>query len=225
MRKLITIAMLLFFFSTHQLTAQQQLKIDEHTIIKDADGKLIDLVKLRELMQSGKWTIKPVQDEDGNCKELHVIKRTGDSMLKMEKKNVGQKAPDFHRKDQEGKLISTEKAKGKILVLNFWFTTCKPCIAEIPELNHLYNEYKKNPDVIFASITFSTSEQIKSFTQKREVNYPIISDAEDICNQYGINGFPTTVIIDQEGKIADKIMGGRSDIEKVIQSSVEKLIQ
>lgn len=89
--------------------------------------------------------------------------------------------------------------KGKIIVLDFWFTKCAPCVASIPKLNHLAKQF---PEVIFLSLTFDKPDDIDRFLDKMVMYYPIGSDTnQKTIDAYGVSLFPQTFLIDKDGII------------------------
>jgi peroxiredoxin len=97
-------------------------------------------------------------------------------------------------------LHNLESLKGKIIVLNFWFTECKPCVSEIPNLNKLKQKF--NPEnVAFFAVTFDDKETINNFILKHQLDYTIIPNGRKITNQFKIPYYPFNIIIDQNGKI------------------------
>src|SRR5689334_20368114 len=80
---------------------------------------------------------------------------TAYNSLKWQDCVMNKPVPDIEFKTVAGKEIEFRKLKGKIVVLNFWFTACPPCLAEIPALNKLAKEYK-NKNVIFFGITYDS---------------------------------------------------------------------
>lgn len=88
---------------------------------------------------------------------------------------------------------------GRIIVLDFWFTHCAPCVASIPELNHLAKQY---PEVVFISITFDEPDEIDKFLDKMVMYYPTGSDPDQkTIKAYGVSAFPETFLIDKDGVI------------------------
>ena len=87
-------------------------------------------------------------------------------------------------------------------MINFWFIGCPPCRAEIPELNKLVELYKDNPNVVFLAIALDSQHDLKKFLQTTPFNFDIIDDARFIANMYNIRLYPTSVILDKEGKVA-----------------------
>lgn len=89
--------------------------------------------------------------------------------------------------------------KGKIIVLDFWFTNCAPCVASIPELNHLAKQF---PEVVFLSVTFDKPDVIDNFLDKMIMYYPIGSDPDKkIIKEFGVCDYPETFLIDENGII------------------------
>ena len=109
-------------------------------------------------------------------------------------------APEFAFKDLAGKLYSLTDLKGKVVVLNFWFTQCGGCIMEMPDLNELKQNYNSK-DVVFLGITFDDNSKINTFLTKHKFDYTILPDAKKACLDYDIYGYPTSVVIDRSGVI------------------------
>lgn len=119
---------------------------------------------------------------------------------------VGKKAPDIEIKNWIYPKIQVEawqvnevpvELKGKIVVLDFWFTKCAPCVASIPKLNHLAKHF---PEIIFLSVTFDDSEEINRFLDKMIMYYPVGSDPDKkTIRAYGVSKYPKTFLIDENG--------------------------
>ncbi|WP_456440494.1 TlpA family protein disulfide reductase, partial [Psychroserpens sp.] len=209
MKKLFIISFIALIFSFQNVFCQSDASftIDENTIIKDKSGKRVEFSKLMDLLNSGEWTIDPVKNKEGKF-EYMKLRKTSEKEKEMFKSMpmdgvgsdlIGKTAPNFEVVDINGNEISSKELKGKIIVLNFWFTTCKPCIDEIPSLNKVFETYKDNPDVIFASITFNHKSSVNSFKKKHPIKYPVVSDAGETCKLFNLTGYPTNVIIDKNG--------------------------
>ena len=138
---------------------------------------------------------------------------------------VGQKAPKIEIEnwiypkiqvaDWQTKQIPKDLS-GKIIVLDFWFTKCAPCVASIPELNHLAKQF---PEIVFLSVTFDKQELIDKFLDKMVMYYPIGSDPEQkTIRAYGVSSFPETFLIDENGII--KWQGSPFHLDKKLLNSV-----
>jgi len=78
----------------------------------------------------------------------------------------GKQFPKFHYVDLNGNTYTSENTKGKILVLKAWFISCKACVAEMPMLNKLTEEYKNRKDIVFVSIAWDSKKALEAFEKR-----------------------------------------------------------
>ena len=118
-------------------------------------------------------------------------------------------APDFTVKDLKGREISLSNYSGKVVFLNFWATWCGPCKAEIPDFIEAYKQYKdKGMEIIGISVDRISPKSVLKFVEKYKINYPIIMGTDKIQKDYEPGPYvPTTIIVDQEGKIRHRHIG------------------
>ena len=121
------------------------------------------------------------------------------------------KAPDFTLKDMQGNEVSLSDYKGKVVLVNFWATWCPPCIEEMPSMEKLYKKLGSADFVILAiNIEPDAHEIVEEFLAKRSYTYPILLDGESKVQQlYGAYRLPETVIVNRQGEIVNRIVGGR----------------
>lgn len=142
---------------------------------------------------------------------------------------TGKKLPDFSVTTLNGKKMSPEKLAGNVTVINFWFTTCPPCVAEMPAFNKLAEEYK-NRKVKFLGITFDDKETVKKFLARHRFNVTIIPGADSLESLFGILEHPVTLIVDKTGTIRKAIVefniGERAVTEayRKIKAAMDELI-
>jgi peroxiredoxin len=197
---------------TKQDSLTSSMKLDGYVPIYDANGKKI----------TGMEVIKAIQSGDGlpvryinNSKEIkaYVLRpTTAEEKQKIKDKlktkgtikneTVGKPAKSFSVKGMNGKTYSLKNLKGKVVVLNFWFVECMPCIKEMPELNNLVEKYK-GKDVVFLGIANSDKSKIVKFLKNNSFKYVIASKyaGASIINGYSINAYPTHIIIDKNSII------------------------
>jgi len=134
-------------------------------------------------------------------------------------------APDFTLKTIEGQEITLSGLRGKVVLLDFWATWCGPCKESIPHLTQLYKNYQdKGFELIGMSLDKSGEvEMVRRFVKSMDIPYPIIMTPEDVARNYKITGLPTTVLIDKEGKVREKIVGFNSTIGQQIAARVSEL--
>jgi thiol-disulfide isomerase/thioredoxin len=118
------------------------------------------------------------------------------------------KAPEFTLTSTDGKDIKISDYKGKIVILDFWATWCGPCRIGIPDLIELQKEYGKDIVVIGISLDDETKEAVVPFMKKIGINYPVLYGTFEVTQQYGgVEGIPTTFVINRNGEIVDKHVG------------------
>ena len=114
----------------------------------------------------------------------------------------------FQMVDLEGKTVSFESLKGKVIFMNIWATWCPPCLAEMPNIHSLYR--KVDPDKI-AFVMLSVDEggmnKVKKFIQKKSFTFPVYLPASPFPQEFQSPALPTTFIISPEGKIVAKQEG------------------
>lgn len=109
----------------------------------------------------------------------------------------------------EGKEISNDQLKNKIVFINFWFEACPPCIAELPALNALYKKFRLDSNFVFLSFTYESADRIKVLKKKYAIDYVVASVSTQECYRLNQNnGFPTTIILDGNQKIIYLFTGG-----------------
>lgn len=127
-----------------------------------------------------------------------------DAKLSESSYNLGDYMGDYTVTDIEGnsytfsELLKTKKA----IVLNFWFINCGPCQMEFPYLQTAYNTYSDDVAVIAINPTTDKQEKIQKYATQNELTIPLVKGEEDWATAFGIQGFPTTVVIDRYGSIA-----------------------
>ena len=112
---------------------------------------------------------------------------------------IGKKYPNFSVTLNTVEY-SNLKLKGKVIFSNFWLSTCSHCLEEIQDLNRLFEKFGSNPNFEFLSFTFENAEQIEIIKKKYNIHYKMISISKDECYRLNLQGgFPTNIVIDQNG--------------------------
>lgn len=114
----------------------------------------------------------------------------------------------FTLTDQNGKSVPFDKFKDKVVFMNIWATWCPPCIAEMPDINKLYNNIKTNKDIVFVMI--STDDQFENaikFANKKSFNFPIYQLESRLPDVYHTRSIPTTFVLSPQGRIVMKKSG------------------
>lgn len=114
---------------------------------------------------------------------------------------VGSKAPPIEVNWVDNPNATFKEIADKAMVLDFWFTSCAPCVYTIPHLNDLAEKYKED-DITFVAISFEDKEALSFFLDKKKLLANIGSDTSyTTINQFGVKSYPTTFLIDKKGII------------------------
>ena len=130
-------------------------------------------------------------------------------------------APAWKLSDLNGKPVSSDDFKGKVVVLDFWATWCPPCRAEIPSLIALQQKYgAQGLQVIGISVDEGGADVVKPFVKKMGINYPVVLADEKVQRDFGgLDAIPVGLIIDREGRIVQRHLGltSQDDFEAEIK--------
>lgn len=123
---------------------------------------------------------------------------------------LGHTLPRKKLTDLNGDAFPIGSVNERPTVINFWFTSCKPCIAEMPILNFYKEKYGNKID--FVAITFEDEARVKQFLTKKSFNYVHLVNAKDYINQLNIKFYPTFLYLDKNGNV--KYNSGNIPLEK-----------
>jgi peroxiredoxin len=133
---------------------------------------------------------------------------------------VGQPLPPFKLRDLHGQTVSSEKLRGRPLVLNLWFTTCGGCIQEMPALNQA-QAAAANKGIEFLALTYEPADKVRSFLRKRAFTFRHLPAARAYCDLF-TQVYPVTIFVDKQG-IIQAVQGGLPAIGPAMQSDYRVL--
>jgi peroxiredoxin len=129
-------------------------------------------------------------------------------------------APDFTLDDLSGTPVRLEELRGKVVVLDFWATWCPPCEFQIPILNQVYEAHREAGDVEILGISVDTEgpDAVQEYIAKHQAVYPILMGSESLARTFGAPGFPSLIVVDPSGRIAEVHVGliEAPELEEVI---------
>jgi len=135
-----------------------------------------------------------------------------DSLMTAKTREIlGKPFPQFVATSEKGN-INNDSLIGKVVLINFWFEGCHPCVAEFGALNELAEQLKENKDFKFISFTWDDSETIKKVMEKYKLQYEVFQAPPGECKRLNQDSaYPTTMILDKHGIIRYWEMGGDTD--------------
>jgi thiol-disulfide isomerase/thioredoxin len=185
---------------------------------RTADGTVIDSATYAKLRDFQVETIKAAVGEVKLNENLEMLYRSKDSVVYKFRWDflAGKSATDTSRrfrpedvrnkpfyfgslKTLDGRTISLEDLKGKPTLINFWFTTCKPCIEEMPVLNRIRSRFRDK--VHFLAITYETEADVRRFLDKHQFAFTQLTDAQSLTDSLYMTSFPLNIFLDREGVV------------------------
>ncbi len=140
----------------------------------------------------------------------HKGEREFEEYLEMKRdKFVGQKAPNETITTLSGKKINLSESNGKVILLNFWFAACKPCITEIPSLKELHTQYQKK-GLILLSVSTDDEKKAKQIVDEQKIKYAVAAQGKKLAEKLQVTSYPTSFLIDENGTIIEVFIGASS---------------
>ena len=146
------------------------------------------------------------------------------SALAQEGPSAGAPAPDWELTGLDGKTVKFSDFRGKVVILDFWATWCMPCRIEIPHFVELQKQYgDKGLAIVGVSLDEQGPKVVKKFMKQFQMTYLVVIGNEKIVAAYGgIEGIPTTFVIDRDGRIVRGYVGYAE--EEVLEQEIKSLL-
>lgn len=160
---------------------------------------------------------KNVFKADIGRRYLEEVRREGNNF-----KTESGKAPNFKFKSHKGKRYKLSDFRGKFIVLDFWGSWCGPCLAGIPKMKEYYNLYSEDIEIIGIACK-DKDKNWRNAIQRQKLIWlnTLNSNKNDISELYGINSYPTKIIIDREGIIIKKFSGENEDFYLCLKELID----
>jgi peroxiredoxin len=160
------------------------------------------------------------QQITNHAKQVRYLKEEAERLAAV----MGKPAPDWEIKDLDGKTHSLKSYRGKVVVLDFWYRGCGWCIRAMPQVAQLAEDFKNEPVVVFGMNIDREEENARFVVDKMKLRYPVLR-AEGVPEKYKVTGYPTLIVIDPEGKVADVHIGYSPTLRQEVGESIRQLLK
>jgi peroxiredoxin len=140
---------------------------------------------------------------------------------------TGFTAPDFTLQSIDGETYTLSELKGSAVLINLWATWCPPCRAEMPTIEKMYQEYKKQGLVVIAvDMTYQDDPAaIPLFAQEYNLTFPILLDEKAfVGSAYQLRSLPSSYFINRAGIISEVVIGGPM-AEALLRTRIEQILK
>ena len=135
-------------------------------------------------------------------------------------------APDFSITTLSGEFLTLEDLKGKVVLIDFWATWCKPCLLATPGLAKIAKKFKDEPFVILGISADRERDAWKNFVDENKLDWPHFLDAKrTMANGFGVTGYPSYILLDHEGIVRFTKVGWGPTTDGEIESEARKLLR
>jgi peroxiredoxin len=190
---------------------------------------------MMERMGAGGWRPEPVHGNDGELVEIVLIR--DDSVTPptaadghplasgvLRDRWIGNPLPELDLVTLDGTVLGAAEIEDKVVVLNFWFRACKPCLMEIPELNELVEAFE-NDEVVFLAVTFDNEEQTREVLAENPFAYHIVTDGQHIHEQFTIESYPTHLVFGADGRCTAALSGYTPGIGRMLEHEIRAALE
>ena len=134
------------------------------------------------------------------------------------------KAIDFALTGLDGIEYRLSDQKGNVVLVDFWATWCPPCREEIPHLKDLYTKFSEQGLVVWG-VGLDEEGALRAYADEHEINYTVLIGKESVGRDYGVQGIPTTILLDKQDRIAFKHVGYSRGMENEMEKEIEQLLK
>ena len=140
-----------------------------------------------------------------------------------ETSEVGSTAPNFKLRNLNGKEVSLDQFRGKIVLLDFWATWCVPCRMAMPMMEALQKEFPKSVKLLAINVEEPASV-VRDYVREQDIDTEVLLDEDGaVGSAYGLAGIPLQVLIDKEGNLRRVQTGVGSDTVARFRADIQKL--
>lgn len=192
----------LSFWITLFLITSSSFAQDSVTVYRTKSGELFSVSQKDSIASLGFpiGEVNLTKVGDTTFIDIEIYPKPPKEGTEFVQKYKNKKLPSFRLEALDGEIIDSKALKGKVVMINFWSTTCAPCIKEMPDLNQLKKQYK---EVVFLAPAPEDAAKIKRLLAKHSFDFVILPDARLVFKEWGIDGYPKNFFVDQKGIIRE----------------------
>ncbi|MBP1707996.1 MAG: alkyl hydroperoxide reductase/Thiol specific antioxidant/Mal allergen [Chloroflexi bacterium] len=133
---------------------------------------------------------------------------------------IGEPAPDFNLPGLDNQSVSLKGQRGKVVFINFWATSCPPCVDEMPHFQDLYRDWSARNDVVILTINIGEDAgTVRNFMQSNNYSFPVLLDTQlKVAEMYRIQYTPTSLVIDKNGLLQQRVIGAFRDKSAIVKT-------
>src|SRR5947209_7251880 len=129
---------------------------------------------------------------------------------------VGSPAPEIALKNLQGHEVKLSDLRGKVVLLNFWATWCKPCKEEMPAMQASYDKLRDQGFVVLAVNELEDTNKVIEHIRTHGHTFLVVMDHDNrVANRYGVVGLPASFLIDRQGIVREHIFGNLLTEERI----------
>jgi len=208
--------------SEHAAAADDESS-DRPPVVKKYLIKLrLDDIRINSEISPDRFTFTPAPDEK-RVDAFNWHNRGSPADL------VGKPAPDISGADLDGRTLKLSELRGRVVVLDFWATWCKPCVESIPHVQSLAEAFKDKPVIVLGinrDYGSTAARKVRRFLEKKKITFRQFLDADSaVSKSYHVFGIPSLVLIDRDGVIRLSRTGLSDDESDEVADSINRLLR
>lgn len=203
-------------------------KINKEELVKNNPGSIVSIMVLQDMVNTRQYTAKELRQLYDNLsaevKETSLAQTLDQNLKNLSRTDIGNPAPEFSAATPEGEELALEDALGKVTLVDFWASWCKPCRAENPNIVNVYEKYHdKGFNIIQVSLDRPGQKDkwTQAITEDNLGDWHHVSNLmfwqDPIAAQYGVRAIPAAFLLDENGNIIGKNLRGKDLEEKVAE--------
>ncbi|WP_439182913.1 TlpA family protein disulfide reductase [Carboxylicivirga taeanensis] len=130
---------------------------------------------------------------------------------------------NWHVESMDGELLELSSLKGKVIFINFWATWCPPCIAEMPSIQRLYDEYQD--DMAFIIVSQESKSTLRNFIDQKGYTFPVYMLRSRQPDVFSSRSIPASFLISPKGQVMMKKQGAARWDGDNVKELIEKMLK